>query len=195
MKARLVGKRHPLLFYHRSIDRVWKFLIVLGIFLVLLQQLTGRTYPYLGFIPALPSPYSELAFFAGVALVIGALLIWLARGLAYAQPRQDHLRISTPFTTIKISYRRVRSIHPGNITQIFPPDKIRRSTRSFLEPFFGKTAVVVELNSYPLDPGMMRFFLGAQSLLPNGTGLVLMVPDWMTLSTEIDSIYGRWRHT
>jgi len=39
----------------------------------------------------------------------------------------------------------------------------------------------------------LRFFLGKTSLLPHGTGLVLMVPDWMTLSTELDSIYGNWR--
>ncbi len=195
MKTRVVGKRYPLLFYRRSIDWIWQTSLPLGILAVAAQLLSGRTWPYIGAIPSLPSPLDELLFFGGILMVIFAALVYLARSLAYAQPRKDHLRISTPFTQIKISYRRVRSVHPTNISQLYPLEKLHGSTRSFLEPFFGKTAVVVELLNYPMARSAMKFFMGAHSLLPNGTGLVLMVPDWMTLSTELDTILGKWRYT
>jgi hypothetical protein len=174
---------------------VWQTSLWLGVLMVIAQQITGRTLPYIGYIPSLPSPFGELVFVGGVLLIILALLILLARGLAYTQARFDHLCISTPFTRIKVSYRRVRSVHPANIAQLYPPEKLRGSSHAFLEPFFGKTAVVVELNSYPLSPAALRFFLGSHCLLPHGTGLVLMVPDWMSFSTEIDTIYGKWRYT
>ncbi len=193
MKNRRVGKRHPLLFYRRAADPVWQTTLGLGLLFLIGQQLSGSVLPYIGMTPYLPSPFDEILFFSGLLLIVVGLFVFLAGRLAYAQARPDHLRISTPFTRIKVSYRRVRSIHPANIAQLFPSANLRGSARSFLEPYFGKTAVVVELTSYPFSPGALRFFLGSQSLLPHGSGLVLMVSDWMSLSTELDSIYGNWR--
>ena len=186
------GKRHPLLLYHRAANPVWQTTLFLGLAILLVQQLSGRVIPFIGLLPYLPSPFDEYLLISGIVLLVFGLIVLFARRLAYVQARPDHLRLSTPLTNIKISYRRVRSIHPTNIAQLFPPAKLRGSARSFLEPFLGKTAVVVELSSYPLSPKAMRLFLGEYMLLPNRTGIILVVPDWISFSTEIDSIYGTW---
>jgi hypothetical protein len=187
------GKRHPLLLYRRAFDPAWQTLLGLGLLILIVQQLSGRVLPFIGLTPHLPSPFDEIVFVSALLLLGAGLLLLLARPLAIVQAQPDHLRIATPFTTIKVSYRRVRSVHPANISQIFPPATLSSGKRAFLEPYWGKTAVIVELASYPLSPRGMRFFLGAQSLLPHSNGLVLLVPDWMALSTEIDSLYGNWR--
>jgi hypothetical protein len=193
MKIHTTGKRHPLLIYRRRTDPAWQTALGLGLIVVVGQQLSGQVLPYVGLLPFLPSPFDEMLLVSGLGLVVVGLFLLLGSRLAYTQARPDHLRVATPFTRIKISYRRVRSIHPANIAQLFPPENLRGSARSFLEPFLGRTAVAIELNSLPLSQGSMRFFLGTHSLFPRGTGLILLVPDWMSLSTELDSIYGNWR--
>jgi hypothetical protein len=61
-----------------------------------------------------------------------------------------------------------------------------------LDPFYGRTAVVVELSDYPMNPRIMRFFLAPQMFSPRSKGLVFLVPDWMAFSTELDSFWGAW---
>jgi hypothetical protein len=43
-----------------------------------------------------------------------------------------------------------------------------------------------------LPPFFLRFFLAPQMFYKRGKGLVLLVPDWMALSTEIDTFVGAW---
>jgi hypothetical protein len=112
--------------------------------------------------------------------------------VAYLQIYSNYLSVVTPFLRLKISFRRVRSIHPTLVQQLFPPNESSWSQRSFLEPFYGKTAVVVELTDYPMNPALLRLFLPAQMFSPHFIGLVFLVPDWMKLSTELDSVYGAW---
>ena len=54
------------------------------------------------------------------------------------------------------------------------------------------TVVVVELISYPLNRGMLRLFLPKLMFSKGMPGLVFLVPDWMALSTELDSLQGTW---
>jgi hypothetical protein len=55
--------------------------------------------------------------------------------------------------------------------------------------------VVLELSSYPLSPGLLRLFLAPQMFSRQLTGLVLIIPDWMTFSAELDSLVDEWRRT
>jgi hypothetical protein len=86
-------------------------------------------------------------------------------------------------------------VHPTLVQQLFPPGESSWAQRSFLEPFYGKTAVVIELHGYPMSPALLKLFLPAQMFSPQFTGFVILVPDWMKMSTELDSFYGAWLQT
>jgi hypothetical protein len=112
--------------------------------------------------------------------------------MAYTQAHQDHLSIVTPFLNLKISYRRIRSIHPSLLQQVFPKENAKWAENSFLQPFYGKTAMVVEIRNYPMSPRLLRLFFPRYMFSPRSPGFLLLVPDWMKFSTEIDSLRGNW---
>lgn len=126
-----------------------------------------------------------------VAVAIGFFAL-SSRWMSYAQAHSEYLRIVTPFLKLKISYRRILRIHPSLIQQIFSKDSAGWSEKRFLNPFYGKTAIVIEVRKYPLNPAVLRFFLPCFMFNPKTPGFVLVVPDWMNLSTEIDTLYGVW---
>jgi hypothetical protein len=100
----------------------------------------------------------------------------------------------TPFLNLKVAYRRIRSIHPALLQQIFPKESARWAETSFLEPFYGKTAIIIEVRGFPMNPSLLRLFLPRYMFSPMTSGFVLMVPDWMKFSTELDTLRGNWLH-
>ncbi len=188
MKTRTpkAGKRHPLLIYRRTMDRALAAAVLLGILIVV-----AWGWIYFGE-PQRMATISIWLIAGGIVALIFAVFAFLARWMAYVQARSDHLRVVTPFLNLKVSYRRVRSVHPADFNQLFPPNQASWSQRNYLEPFFGMTVVVVELSSYPLKRAMLRLFLPKQMFSNGMPGLVFLVPDWMALSTELDSLQGTW---
>jgi hypothetical protein len=186
-RPRKAGLRHPLLLYRRVMDRLWVSTLILGIILLAAWGWTwiSSTRWFVG------QENDWLGVAAGVLLAF-SVFAYFARLMAYVQPRRDHLGLVTPFLHLRISYRRIRSVHPVDFQQLFPPNEASWAQRRLLEPFYGKTAVVVELTDYPLPRRMLRFFLAPQMFSHRSKGLVLLVPDWMTFSTEIDSFTGSW---
>ncbi len=187
MKSRRSGARHPLLFYRRTMDRVWKSTLALG----------SVTAIIAGF--NLIKPVQILGMSSDIWLVVIVVVAFalsafafLARFVAYVQAQNECLRIVTPFLSFRISYKRMRSVRPALTQQLFPPEKASWAQRSYLEPFYGKTALVVELRGFPLPPALLKLFLPDTMFAQTTTGLVLMVPDWMQLSTEIDTFRGAW---
>lgn len=187
MKARKSGARHPLLFYRRTMDRVWRVTFLLGLILVA----TGwwaliRETEIFGI-------GSDIWLFA-TAVVAFALsaFAFFSRYVAYVQVHRDYFSVVTPFLRFRISFRRMRTVHPVLIQQVFPKEESSWAQRNFLEPFYGKTALVMELKGYPLSPILLRLFLPAQMFSTQSIGFVLLVPDWMKLSTELDSFHGVW---
>ena len=187
MKTPRAGGRHPLLFYRRTMDRIWKATLALGILLIAVSafslveptQLLGMS--------------SDTWFFVAAAVALAlSIFAFFARFVAYVQAQPDSLKIVTPFLRFHVSYQRMRSVRPTLTQQVFPPEKSSWSQRSFLEPFYGKTILVVELKGFPISPGLLKLFLPDTMFARTTTGLVLMVPDWMQLSTDIDTFRGTW---
>lgn len=188
MKARQTGSRHPLLLYKRWMDRIWKSTLVLGLLLFAIWFWTWW------FGTNILHGQDNFWLLLGAVVVLGfSLFAFFARRMAYVQPRRDHLRLVTPFLRANISYRRLVSTHPADFAQIFPIKDASWALRRLLEPFYGMTAVVLELNGYPLPPALLRFFLAPQMFYRRAKGFVLLVPDWMALSTEMDSLVGAWQ--
>jgi hypothetical protein len=176
--------------YRRTMDRVWKYTLALTIVLIVVtwwpllreREIFGLSSDVWIMVTAV------LAFFL-------FLFSFLTRYMAYVQARENTLNVVTPFLRLKISYRRIRSVHPVLLQQLFPPEQAKWAERSYLEPFYGLTALVVDLYGFPMNPWLLRLFLPGQMFSPRSTGLVLMVKDWMKLSTEFDSLHGAWLQT
>ena len=188
MKKRKKGQRFRLLLYKRFFDRLWKATLILGLLLAGVWW-QGQ----LDFILPISPQIDPWVLLAALVVLMFSLFAMLARNMGYVQARQDHLRLVTPFLRLKISYRRIRSVHPAEFHQLYPPAEAGWAERRLLEPFYGDTAVVVELDAYPLSPGMLRFFLPPQMFYTQGPGFVFIVTDWMALSTEVDSMRGVFR--
>jgi hypothetical protein len=188
MQTKKSGSRHALLFYRRTMGRMFGATLALGTLLVLAAWLA-----LLEPVMILGIPSNVWLFAIGVFSLAISLFALVARSMAYVQPCDSYLKVVTPFLRLKVSYRRIVSARPSQVQQIFPPNKANWAQRSFLEPFYAKTAIVIDLKGFPNDPRLLRLFLPPQMFSPRSTGLVLLVPDWIKLNTELDSFRGSWQ--
>lgn len=187
MKTQKAGKRYQLLLYRRIMDRLWPPTLLLGLMLGALWL-----WDWYYSTPLIRTGNTLWLAVAAIFLLGFSLFAFLGRNMAYVQARRDHLRLVTPFLRTHISYRRIHSTHPATFQQLFPPAEASWAQRRLLDPFYRKTAVVIELSSYPMSPRLMRLFLMPQMFSPRSAGLVFLVADWMAFSTEFDSLYGAW---
>jgi len=181
------GQRHQLLLLRNSWDRLW--LSMLGIGLLLAGLWVGLAI----LVPSIDPLYDTLLFVGAAVILAFAFLTFVVRGRSYVQPFVDHVRLVTPLLQIKISYRRIRSVHSAELQDIFPPREVGAFVRDLLDPFYGRSAVLLDLNGYPVSLGLLRMLLPRPMLAPKGTGFVLVVKDWMALSTELDSFNDNYR--
>ena len=187
MKSMKSGKRQPLLLYRRTFDRIFWATLIFGSLLLVVWS-----FPIFGGIDIVSDEVKTVLFLSAVVVLTLSIFAFLARFRAYAQAHHTHLCVVTPLLRLNISYKRIRSAHPALMQQLFPMNESSWTQRSFLSPFYGKTAVVVELKGYPLNPFILRLFLPTQMFSPQTTGFVLLVPDWMNFSTELDTLHGKW---
>jgi hypothetical protein len=188
MARRTSGGRFPLLLYSHAIGRYRAPAMLLAVLLLGLWYLVG------GRQVAWPSPSTEPWLLAGgLTSLLFFLLVWVAPRFAYVQPRQDHLVVRTPIYRMKISYRRVVNTRPVDLARMFPPGSTRGSYRRLLRPFYGRTALGVDLRGLPMSKFTLRLFFHPLLLAADGAGLVLVVRDWMALSNQLSSLVDAWR--
>ncbi len=176
------GNRYPLLIYTRMLDRWWPATLFLAVALFVLawgisdhptfkNEILGRM---------------ALWFAGGLALLV-TLILWGLRSAAYVQPRAESVRIVTPFLRFDISYKRVRRVISSEMHMIFPSGRLSGWNREILEPMMHKTAIILELNSWPLSPRLLRLFLSPFFFRDQTPHFVLLVENWMRLVTELES--------
>lgn len=182
------AKRYPLLLYRRAMERLWAPTLLLGGIMAALWAWTFMTNA-----PLFNTRAEPWLFVGAVVSLAFSLFAFLARAVAYVQVYPNFLRVVTPFLNLKVSFQRVHSVYPSDFHKLYPPNEAGWADRRFLEPFYGKTAVVVELTRYPLNRALLRLFLPRQMLLQRPSGFVLLVPDWIAFSTELDSRIGAWQ--
>lgn len=174
------GDRFPLLLYRAAIKRYRRPSFLLAVMLLglwLPVSLERVSWP--------PPSGGPWLFAGGVVAAAFWLFTLFAPRFAYVQPRQDHLRLRTPVYRLNISYRRIRTTRPLQIAKTFPLTDLPRGKRNMLEPFQGRTALGVDLRSFPVSPTVLRLFLDRLFLAPDRPGLILIVDDWMELSEQI----------
>ena len=178
------GRRYPLVVYTRMIDRWWPAIFLLGLATMALA------WPfYQDLYTRLTEPWRWMTLVGvGAGVVLISLFMLLMRKSAYVQPFSDHLLLATPIFRMNISYRRVQRTSTANMTALFPPKSMRGMKRDIIEPLAGMTAVVVDLNAYPISRGMLSFFLSSFFFKDKTPHLVLLVQNWMGFSTELESM-------
>lgn len=183
--AKRRSRRFPLLVY----APLWRRWGRLGLLLMLASgMLWGLAPRVLG-----PTPLRHLALFP--VLAGGLLLLYglAARKMAYVQCFPTYLRVQTPVYPLVVSYRRILETRPMQVGKIFDLRRDRAARRSWPRRYWAMTAVIVELRKFPVREGWLRLWFDRHLFLPDGTGLVLLVEDWMGLSRQLDSFQATYR--
>ncbi len=172
-------KRFPLLLY-RAVARRWQG----AAFWIMLSGVALWYALSYGDPPA-----TELSW-CGWVIAADGLLLWLytrllRRAAVLCTPKG--LLVRTPLYTLGISYRRVETIRPTTFASLYPAQAERAARRRLYAGIWGKTAIVVDLRSYPLSTRMLRLWLPRYLFRPDGRGLVFVVEDWMGLSRCLDT--------
>ena len=183
-----VNERFQLLLYGRRIGRYRRPTLFLAILLLGLWFPVSKNF--LDWPP--PSTAPGLLFSGLISLAFWAFTK-LSPRLAYAQPRQDHLRVQTPFYRLQISYQRIHNIRSIDFGKLFPSSTLPRGERWLLRPFHGATALAIDMHGWPLNPKVLRLFFSRFFLAVDQPSFMLLVEDWMPLSNLISSRMGPWR--
>ncbi len=178
------GKKYPLLIYTRMMDRWWP-----PIFLIGLGMLALAWWLYQDVYTRLTQPWQWMTIAgAGGLCVLASLLILILRKSAYVRAYGDHMLLATPFLRMNVSYRRIRRTTSATMGMLFPTGKMSFLKRDTIEPLLRLTAVVVELNALPIARPTLRLFLSPFFFKDDTPHLVLLVKNWMSFSTELESL-------
>jgi hypothetical protein len=181
------GKKHPLLLYRRTMDRVWGITLLLGGVLFALWWFGGA-------FTSLFRPQMETLVLAAAVIALGVgAFAFAARRLGYVQAHASYFLIATPFFRLKTSYRRVRGVRTMEFFRMFDVDNLNWAMESYVKPFVGESMVVVSVADYPMPPNLIKLFFPDFIMSPRDTEFALLVPDWMALSVELDSRLNEYR--
>src|SRR3990170_843399 len=188
MSRHRLGDRFRLLLYRSILRRQSRPAILLAAILLGLWygQSTGR-------LPWPKHPAETWTLAGGLVALASAGFLWVAPFFAYVQPRNDHLRLQTPVFRLKISYRRIQSIRPIIIATLYPPEYLRGSDLRLLAPFMGATALAIDLRSYPAHPIFLGLFFQRLFFAPDHEGFLLLVENWIELSSQLAVRLDSWR--
>jgi hypothetical protein len=189
------GRRHRLVLYGYVLDRWWRIILAIGLTLLALAGGLGGlplALPQYRFL-WLPDWVLWAAGGVGGLTVLAALAILILRKSAYVQPFETHLRLVTPFLRMNISYRRIRQTNTAEMGRLFPLASFRGRKRRLLRALIRATAIVLDLNGWPLPRGVLSLFLSPFFFPDRTSRLALLVPDWMEFSTEMESLRGAWQ--
>ena len=123
----------------------------------------------------------------GLNLFAG-IMVMLLRKSAYVQPFSDHLRLATPFLRLNISYKRFLRATSANMATLFPLQSVSGWRAEIIEPLAKMTALVIELNGYPMPQSSLRLFLSPLFFKDTTPHFVILVDDWMKFSNELGSM-------
>ena len=178
------GKKYPLVIYTRMLDRWWPMLFLIGL------SLLATAWPFYSDLYTRLTAgwqWETLAVVGGGVMLI-SLFMWVMHKSAYVQPCNDHLLLATPFLRMKISYSRIKRATSANLAVLFPPKSLRGFKKDILDPLFKLTAVVIELNALPMPASTLRLFLSPFFFKDTSPHIVILVNDWMSFSTELESM-------
>jgi len=169
------------LIYRAVVDRWWPSILFLGFALLTLAWPLYQQSQH-------DEPWRWQGMIAlGVIVIGGALFLLALRKLAYVQVFPTYLKLVTPFLRVHISRKRIRRTVTAEVQALFPPSQLRGWKREVIASLAGRTAIVLELNGWPMAPTVLRWFLSPLFFKDHTPHLVLVVEDWLRFSTELES--------
>lgn len=176
------GHKFPLVVYQHLLNRWWTPMFAIGLVMFALsyEQFNHPVYKFIAW---------RWQLFAGIgvlAILIGIFFL-VIKQLAFIQAFPGYLKLVTPFMRVNISYKRLHKTTTTEMRQLFPPKNMSGWVRDIFQPLATQTAIVLELKSYPISPVILRMFLSRFFFKDKTPHLVILVKDWMRLSSEIDS--------
>jgi hypothetical protein len=177
------GHKYPLLVYRHMLNRWWPALIAIGLGLFALAY-SEYIEPMGRF---LPQRWQLFAAIGGLSIGIG-IFFWIIRYFAYVQPFPAYLKLVTPFLRLNISYKRIQKTTTTEMRYLFEYKRMSGWVQEIFSPLANNTAVVIDLNGYPISPVLLRFFLSRFFFKDKTPHLVLLVKDWMRFSSELESM-------
>ncbi len=179
------GNRFRLLIYERMWQR-WAWPCIL---------ITLASVALWWFVPRIPiiyRPWGDLALVPALVSLVLLGYAFLARRMAWVQCRPNHIRIQTPFYPLVISYSRVKGVRPNPFHKIFDPQQEKGARLRWLQPYWSKTVIVLDLSGYPMSRAWLRLWFSPYLLVPDAPGFVFLVEDWMALSRQVDDYRTAW---
>jgi hypothetical protein len=176
-------RKYPLIVYRHMLNRWWPAMIALGLGMFALAY-SEYLDPIAQFIPW------RWQLFAGIGVlsILVALFFIIIKQFAYVQVFPAYLKLVTPFLRLKISYKRITRTTATEIRLLFPPKSMGWWTREILAPLSTRTAIVIDLNGYPISPRLMHMFLSRFFFKDKTPHIVILVNDWMRFSAELESM-------
>jgi hypothetical protein len=177
------GHRFSLVIYTHMLNRWWPATLTLSLALFAVAWGVSRT-PEGQVQPDLVTATAGL----GGLVFIFTFFLFVFRKAAYVRPFPTYLRLVTPFLRINISYRRFRGTTTSEMHALFPPKSMSSWRRGIIEPLSSMTAIVINLNGYPVSPVLLRLFLSPFFFKDKTPHLVILVKDWLRFTSELDSM-------
>ena len=177
------GHKYPLIVYRHMLDRWRPAMIAIGLGMFALAY--SEYIEPLG--KFLPWRWQLFASVGALAIFIG-IFFWIARYVAYVQPLPTSLKLVTPFMRLNISYKRFKKTTATEMRYLFPYKSMSGWVRDIFSPLANKTALVIDLNGYPISPFLLRLFLSRFFFKDKTPHLVILVQDWMRFSAELESM-------
>lgn len=176
------GRRYPLIVYQHLLNRWWTPMFAIGLVMSALAygEYTDPVYRFI------PWRWQLFAAIGILAILIGIFFL-IIRQIAYIRPFPGYIKLVTPFMRLNISYKRLHKTTTAEMRYLFPPKSMSGWMRDIFAPLASQTAVVLELKSYPVSPLLLRLFLSRFFFKDKTPHFVILVKDWMGLSSEIDS--------
>jgi hypothetical protein len=177
------GRRYHLVIYSHMLNRWWPATLTLSLALFAVAWGVSRTpegqaQPYL---------VTATAGLGGVVFIF-TLFLFIIRKIAYVQALPTYMRLVTPFLRINISYKRFRGSTTTEMRALFPPKSMSGWRRDIIAPLSSMTAIVINLNGYPVPAFFLRWFLSPFFFKDKTPHLVILVKDWLRFSTELESM-------
>ncbi|HJS20175.1 MAG TPA: hypothetical protein VJ785_15620 [Anaerolineales bacterium] len=177
------GRRYPLIVYQHMLNRWWPAMITMGLGMFALAY-AEYIDPLAQFIAW---RWQLFAVVGGLAILIGIFLI-VIRHFAYVQVFPSYLKLVTPFLRLNISFRRIMRTTTSEMGHLFPRRNLSWWNQEILAPLASLTAMVIELNSYPISRTVLQLFLSKFFFKDRTPHLVILVNDWMLFSAELESM-------
>jgi hypothetical protein len=177
------GHKYPLVVYRHMLDRWWPAMIAmgLGMFALAYSEYINPMAQFLSW------RWQVLAGLGVLGILLGLFLL-VIKQIAYVQPLPGHLKLVTPFMRINISYKRFKKTTTTEMRYLFPHKSLSGWMQDIFAPLATRTAMVIDLNGYPISPVILRLFLSRFFFKDKTPHLVILVNDWMRFSSELESM-------